>query len=556
MSYDLKITNGLIVDGTGAPGFKGDIGIKDGKLVAVGQAPEDATETLDATGKVVSPGFIDLHTHFDAQVLWDRKLTVSPWHGVTTVLLGNCGFGVAPTHPEDREIVLRILENVEGMSYDSIKEGMGEEWPFETFPEYLDWMEQNPALINVAALFGHTPARTYVMREDSTERAATSEEIEQLKDLAKEAMGVGAFGFSSSLVPSHNGYMGKPVPSRLATKEEFLEMANVMAEAGHGLIQITRGEGMQQEELAELARISGRPVTWLALLADIHPDNGHREILAETQAKQDQGLQIYPQVSGRPVLFEYDMVKPFLLMGHAAFKPVAEANGDKEKIAALFQDNNFRAGIRDIEGFGIAWDRTEISYMPHDTSLEGKNLATLAEEQGVHATELLLDLALKSDLDARYRLQYLNYSDDVVGELLSHPAVVMGLSDAGAHASQLCDACFTTSLLGKWVREKNVLSLEQAVNLLSARTADVMGLTDRGRLQEGLKADVVVFDADTVNCTPLERVSDQPAGQTRLISKEIGIDAVLVNGTIIRRNGQDMLADNDPMPGQLLRSGQ
>ena len=265
---DLKIINGFIVDGTGTPGFKGDIGIKDGNLVAVGNAPEDAAETLDAKGKVVSPGFIDLHTHFDAQILWDKKLTVSPWHGVTTVLLGNCGFGVAPTHPEDREIVLRILENVEGMSYDCIKEGMGEEWPFETFPEYLDWMEQNPAQINVGALFGHTPARTYVMREDSTERAATADEIEQLKDLAKEAMSVGAFGFSSSLVPSHNGYKGKPVPSRLAAKEEFHAMAKVMAEAGHGLMQITRGEGMQQEELAELARISGRPITCLLYTSD------------------------------------------------------------------------------------------------------------------------------------------------------------------------------------------------------------------------------------------------------------------------------------------------
>lgn len=556
MSYDLKITNGLIVDGTGAPGFVGDIGIKNGQLVAVGDAPEQANETIDATGKVVSPGFVDIHTHFDAQVLWDKKLTVSPWHGVTTILLGNCGFGVAPTHPEHREVVMRILENVEGMSYDSIKEGMGDEWPFETFPEYLDFLEKNPSVINVAALFGHTPARTYIMREDATERAATGEEIEQLKSLTKEAMDAGAFGFSSSLVPSHNGYMGKPVPSRLAKKEEFIAVAEVMSEAGHGLIQITRGEGMQQEDLTELASISGRPVTWLALLADIYPDNGHREILEETKAKQDRGLKIYPQVSGRPVLFEYDMIKPFLLMGHEAFKPIAQADSDRAKIRELFLDDSFRAGIRDVEGFGIAWDRTEIAYMPQDTNLEGENLVALAEARGVHPTELLLDLALESDLDARFRLQYLNYSDDVVAELLKHPSVVMGLSDAGAHASQLCDACFSTSLLQKWVREKNVLTLEQAVNLLSARSADVMGLTDRGRLQVDKKADLVIFDADTVGCSPLERVYDQPANQARLISRESGIDAVVVNGTIIRRNGEDVLADDAQMPGQLLRSGQ
>lgn len=556
MSYDLKITNGLIVDGTGEPGYIGDIGISNGKLVAVGNAPDSATEVIEARGKVVCPGFVDIHTHFDAQILWDKKLSVSPWHGVTTVLLGNCGFGIAPTHPEHREVLMRILENVEGMSYDAIKEGMGDDWPFETFPEYLDFLEKNPSVINVAALFGHTPARTYVMREDATERAATKEELEQLKSLTKEAMAAGAFGFSSSLVPSHNGYMGKPVPSRLAEKEEFIEVAKVLSEAGHGLIQITRGEGMQQEQLAELAAVSGRPVTWLALLADIHPDNGHRAILEQTRANQEKGLKIYPQVSGRPVLFEYDMVKPFLLMGHEQFKPIAEADSDKTTIRALFQDAEFRAGIRDVEGFGIAWDRTEISYMPHDNSLEGENLENLAEKRGVHPTELLLDLALESDLDARYRLTYLNYSDDVVAELLSHPSVVMGLSDAGAHASQLCDACFSTHLLQKWVREKNVLTVEQAVNLLSARTADVMGLTDRGRLQVGLKADVVIFDAKTVGCSPLERVYDQPANQPRLISREFGIDAVLVNGTVIRRNGEDALADDAHMPGQLLRSGQ
>jgi len=241
MAYDLKITGGTIVDGTGKPGFAGDLGIKDGKVAALGKADGPAATTIDATGKVVAPGFVDVHTHYDAQVLWDRMLSISPWHGVTTTVIGNCGFGVAPTRAAHRKLILQTLEKVEGMSLEALQAGVGDSWPFETFPQYLDAVEMRGVAINVAALFGHTPLRMYVMGEASTERAATADEIGAMKKLMREAMDAGAIGFGTSKSITHNGYAGKPVPSRQATVEEMHELVSVMGELKRGLMQITIG---------------------------------------------------------------------------------------------------------------------------------------------------------------------------------------------------------------------------------------------------------------------------------------------------------------------------
>ena len=279
MTFDLRITGGTIVDGTGKPGFVGDLGIKDGKVVALGKAEGAATQTIDATGKIVSPGFVDVHTHYDAQILWDRMLTISPWHGVTTTVIGNCGFGVAPTREIHRKMIMQTLEKVEGMSLESLEAGLGMAWPFETFPQYLDTLEKRGSAINVAALFGHTPLRLYVMGEESTERAATADEISAMKKLMHEAMEAGAIGFGTSVSVSHNGYAGKPVPSRQATPEEMDALVSVMGEIKRGLMQITIGRDFSTRHMAEVSRKYNIPVTWTALLSHLYGPGGHRKQL-------------------------------------------------------------------------------------------------------------------------------------------------------------------------------------------------------------------------------------------------------------------------------------
>src|SRR5689334_21282195 len=244
MAYDLKITGGSIIDGTGKPRYVGDVGVCGGKVVALGAAPEEARETIDAKGRVVSPGFVDIHTHYDAQVLWDRLMTVSPWHGVTTVVMGNCGFGVAPTRVEHRDLIIRTLEKVEGMSAAALRAGLGDEWPFESYPEYLDAVEARQPVINVASMIGHTPVRLHVMGEESTERSATPEEIARMRAIVAEAMEAGAVGFATSKSTTHVGYEGRPVPSRSADLEEILAMAGALGDAGRGVIQATMGSGL------------------------------------------------------------------------------------------------------------------------------------------------------------------------------------------------------------------------------------------------------------------------------------------------------------------------
>ena len=302
--YDLKIVNALIADGLGGALFTGEVGIRDGQLVAIGDAPGTATEVLDAAGHVVAPGFVDIHTHYDAQIIWDRMLTISPWHGVTTVVMGNCGFSVAPTRPAHRERMIRTLENVEGMTAAALQEGLGDDWPFETFPEYLDAIESRGVAINVAAMIGHTALRTYVMGEDATEREATAAEIEQMQGLVGEAMAAGALGFATSKAITHVGYQGKPVPSRAASFDEIRSLAAVLKDSASGVIQATVGPTLSYDEFSELNRVSGCPVTWTALLAGAAINAGTAsEQLRRSEALIAAGHQVIPQVTPRPLNF-------------------------------------------------------------------------------------------------------------------------------------------------------------------------------------------------------------------------------------------------------------
>ena len=553
MAYDLKIAGGDIVDGTGGPRRRGDLGLRDGKVVALGAAPDSAARTIDATGMVVAPGFVDVHTHYDAQVLWDPMLTISPWHGVTTVVVGNCGFGVAPTRPEHRDLVLRTLERVEGMSLAALKAGIGPDWPFQTFPQYMDALERQPLGINVAVMVGHTPVRLSVMGDAATLRAATPAEIAEMKGIVAEAMDAGAVGFATSVSKIHIGYSGRPVPSRLAEFGEMLELADAVGKSGHGLIHYNVGREPRWEEYEALHARSGRPVVWTSLLAGALGPGSHREHLRKSGAQIARGLPIYAQGACRPIQIEFDFRSPVVFDTWASFERSREAPDDVAR-RAVYADPAFRARVkRQVAGPGpddqsfMGKEREAdtrrdsfrdlvVSAAP-DAGLVERKLGDLARERGVDPVDLMFDLALHSDLKIRFRVSLLNFVEDEVREIVQDPNVLIALGDGGAHMSQLCDACYATHLLGHWVREERAITLEQAVHQLTSRPADIFGLVDRGRLAVGLPADVVVFDPRTVGASALERVHDLPAGEDRLISHATGIKVVIVNGVVLPEPG-------------------
>lgn len=559
MSLDLKITNGTIIDGTGAPGYIGDVGIKDGKIVSVGEVEEDAAREIDATSMVISPGFVDIHTHYDAQVIWDRMLSISPWHGVTTAVIGNCGFGVAPTRPEHRTSIMRTLEKVEGMSFDALAEGLGSDWPFESFAEYMDAIEARGTAINLAVFAGHTPIRTYVMGPEAVERTANDEEVASMADIVREAMEAGAIGFSTSQATTHHGYGGKPVPSRLA---DMIEMDQLVAAArlgGAKIVQATVGPTLFHDQLALLSQKHDIPVTWTALLSGMSGPGSHRRHQETTRKLREDGVKIHPQVACRPINFDFEFNEPFPFEMRPLFKQIMKA--DRKGRKAIYRDPEFRDQFRDDTATGArnavaGWiDRCVISMAPGNPEWEEKPLREIAESQGKDPIDFVLDLSLETDFVARFRFPIVNYDEEEVAELLQDDNLILGLSDAGAHASQLCDACYSTHLLGHWVRKKNTLKLEQAIHMLTQKPAELFGITDRGKIAEGALADVVIFDPTTIAAGGLERVHDLPTGADRLISPASGIKTVIVNGQILLEENQVSIPEAAALPGKLLRNG-
>ena len=555
---DVRISGGTVLDGSGAPGEAADVGIVDGRVVAVGSVSEEAALAIDATDRIVCPGFVDVHTHYDAQVLWDPLLSVSPSHGVTTVVMGNCGFGVAPTRPEHRELIVSTLEKVEGMSAVALQAGLGDDWGFASFGEYLDAVAGRRPLVNVAALIGHTPLRLWVLGPDAPERAASVEEIATMRAAVAEALDAGALGFATSKSTTHVGFGGRPVPSRAADLDEVLEICGALADAGRGVVQATVGPGLFFEEFARIAERTGGTVSWTALLANT--GEGTAEwMLGESAALQDRGLAVLPQASCRPLQFEFTFAEPFPFESMPHFGPISAATDAAAK-EAVYRDPEWRRELRALVAAGqtgtlqASWERTVVSWDPQDPGAEGRVVTELAADRGVDPTDLALDLALASGLGARFRLAAYNYDDDEVEPLLRSPHTILGLSDAGAHASQLCDACFSTHLLGHWVRERGALTLAEAVHQLTGQAAEAFGLTDRGLLAPGRPADVVIFDPATVGAGEPRRVADLPAGQERLVVDASGIDAVLVNGEVVVRDG-DVVDRGVDRPGRVLRGG-
>jgi N-acyl-D-aspartate/D-glutamate deacylase len=396
------------------------------------------------------------------------------------------------------------------------------------------------------------------MGEASTERAATADEIVAMKKLVREAMDAGAIGFGTSVSVSHNGYAGKPVPSRQATVEEMDQLVSVMGDLKRGLMQITIGRDFSTRHMAEVSRKYNVPVTWTALLSHLYGPGGHRKQLDLAAEQRKAGAMVIPQVSCRPLNFEVTFAEPFIFdvmpfMIELA-KADAAAPGTRRR---AYADPAWREKLRSevTPLFRNWWERVVIAWAPSAPELEEMPLVAAAAKVGKDPVDLALDLALADDLQTRFRMAVMNFDEKEVAELITDPHTIIALSDAGAHASQLCDACYSTHLLGHWVRERGTFTVEEAVHQLTQRPAEMFGITDRGVLAEGRPADVVVFDPKTVGPGPLKRVHDLPAGADRLVSDANGIDAVVVNGRLIRQNGKDAVAVNDKLPGRVLRHG-
>ena len=568
---DLNITGGTVIDGSGAPRIDADVGIRGGKVVSIGKVTEAAHRVIDARGKIVAPGFVDIHTHYDAQVLWDPMLTVSPWHGVTTAVMGSCGFGIAPTKAAGRDLILRTLERVEAMSLDALNAGIGPQWPFETFAQYLDLIEARGTAINTAVMIGHTPVRLYVMGAEAVERAATADEVTRMRAIVCEGIKAGAIAFATSVSQVHVGFDGKPVPSRMASFDELVALAGGVRDAGSGMIHYNILREPDFEAFETLHHASAATVCWTSLLAGQRGPGGHRDTLAKSADISARGLPIFPQTACRPIVIEYDFRSPVVFDTWKLFEPVRKAATQAAR-ARIYADPGFRqqfreevagrgkrdqffsAGSAEGESRRASWRLTEVSQCAQEPALNGRLVEKIARERGMLPIELILDLAAHDNPPVRFRVPVVNFDEDEVEEILQDPNVVLGLGDGGAHLSQLCDACYPTYLLGRWVRERRALTLERAVHMLSGRTAQVFGIRDRGLLREGRAADVVVFDAETVGAGSLQRVYDLPAGADRLISKPLGIDFVIVNGTVLPPPGAAWPA-GQALPGRLLRNG-
>jgi N-acyl-D-aspartate/D-glutamate deacylase len=553
MAADLVIRGGTVVDGTGTPGTRADLAITDGRVSAIG-ADLEGERTLDADGHVVAPGFIDIHTHYDAQVFWDPSLTPSCYHGVTTVVAGNCGFSIAPTRPEHREVIARTLENVEDMNVASLAAGIP--WDFSAFPEYLASVERRGVGLNYAAYIGHTALRLFVMGDDAYERTATPDEIGRMQAILREAMLAGAAGLATSFAITHRGVDGKPVPSRFADRAEFEALLDTMREVGRGVVAIAPGEQCGIADMYELQPRTGIPFTYGALLTS--PAGTHRMQVDLNRAGWEKGAQVWPQVTPRPLKFAYTLAEPFPVNTNAEFAALMSQSLDDRR--AAYADPGWRDRVQKIwsdnPGFSVPrWNTYAVDESRAHPELEGRSLLDVAAERGREPFDTLIDLALdEPDLGLRVGCVLFNDDADEVAKLLTEEHCTLGLSDAGAHVGQLCDAPQPTDFLGNWVRGRGVMPVEAAVRKLTSVQADLLGISARGRLVAGNWADVVVFDPDTVAPGPIRRVRDFPADAERLTAdRPVGVRHVLVNGTPIQVDGTPV-TDDGTRPGRVVRS--
>jgi N-acyl-D-amino-acid deacylase len=561
MTYDLLIKNGFVVDGTGAPKFRADVGVKDGKIINVGKITDRAVETIDAEGQVVTPGFVDGHTHMDAQIFWDPLGQCSCFHGVTTVMMGNCGFTLAPCAEKDAEFVFRNLERAEDLPRDAMKQGI--KWQWETFREYLSVIDALPKGINYGSYIGHSAVRTHAMGERAFTDLATPDDLKKMKLEVQDAMYAGAIGFSTSRTVNHLTADDRPVASRIADWAEVTSIVNAMGDVGGGIFELASeepGRSPQRRQdyfnrLKALAVESGCPVTFGMPSVRAAPElwPAFYDLGDEVAAA---GGTLFVQAHSRSIstMLSFRSRTPFDawdVWRDVRAKPIEEQKvlmRDPEVKRKLIE-----AASRPYEGPKAAgaesrppeWDWVYLFNGVGDEQV----MSEVARERGVYPVEAMIDIALERDFDVFFRQPLANEDQDSVLKMMKHPRSVVTFSDSGAHVAQIMDSSLQTHLLSYWVREREAFTLEEAVKLITSDTANAWALRDRGVIKEGMNADILVFDPDTITPNMPELVNDLPAGAQRLKQTSTGISNTIVNGSILLRNDKPTGA----LPGQLVK---
>jgi N-acyl-D-aspartate/D-glutamate deacylase len=534
---DLLIRGATVYDGTGAPGRVADVAVKDGRIAA----PGPAGETVDAGGLALMPGIVDVHTHYDAQATWDPKLSPSPELGVTTAIMGNCGFGIAPCPAPLRETILKNLSVVEGMDLHALLTGT--RWEFESFPEYLDALERVRPYANVGVLAGHSTIRSAVMGEEASQRKQpTPAELRRMQDIVRDALQAGAAGFASSFSPNHSGWGGRAMPSTICEDEELRTLIEPLKEAGRGVFVVAAGSRATPEFLEAIAADTGRPTFMVTVLTMYSSSNPGRAMTYFERCSKalKRGREVYIHANCQPLSFDFTLREPYPFMALAAFDRIKAAK--PEELPAIYADPAFRRdfseSLRNPKSgvlFSGDWSKVEVDGVP---------LPQLAGAKD--PLDFFCDLSLDTQMIAK-----LFQNDDAgVAPLLKHEAGVIALSDAGAHLIYFCDAGFGLHFLAHWVRETGVFTLEEGVRRLTSDPARKYRIPDRGELRPGAWADLLLFDPRAVGVSNLRRVKDLPGGGARMIRAPTGVHGVWVNGVRVH-DGRDYTAARGP--GQVLR---
>lgn len=551
----MVIRNGRIVDGTGLPAFTGDVGVKDRKIVRIGNVSDEAKAEIDAAGKVVSPGFIDPHTHFDAQLLWDGAAKPAIEHGVTTIVPGNCSLSLAPLKAEHRMKLVGMFNQIEEMPLKAFKEGV--EWNWETFDEFVTRIKKD-LTINVAPLVGHSVLRLWVMGDDSMQRTANDEELDAMQDLLRQCLNAGAIGLSSSFVDMDETL--QPVPSRYADQRELDALCAVLGEYNR-IFQVVHefyDTDLTIARIDQLAEISLKhQITTTLSPLFVNPDNldGVNRVMDRIKAQMKRGARVWPQVQTRPIDISFCFDVPSLLFIRLPTWYGVMRFGSHEDIVAAFSDEQQRKQmVAEAEQLSPLWDMLVLRQVDSHANQElvGKTLAEISRERGVSAIDAMIDLSLEEDLQAHFLAANMGHNNDtVVGDLLGDPSVMIGASDGGAHILSFSTYGDTGYLFGHFVREQQALSLEHAVKKITADTASIWGIKERGLLKEGYMADIAIFDHDTIDRGPEYYVQDVPGDGSRYVRDAVGVETVIIGGVVAynQEGGYTDAACGEILPG-------
>ena len=540
--YDLKIKNAKIVDGTGLQAFHGDIGVIDDIIVERGKNLGSAKECYNAQGLVLCPGFIDVHTHYDAQLTWDATASPSLNLGVTTAIIGNCGFTIAPCKQEHRELNIKNLTKVEGMPYNTLKKGI--DWNYESYHEYLSLLQNKNLALNICSYIGHSALRIWTMGEDAMQREARENEIIEMEKIVSDAMRSGAIGFATSTFEGHNGANGIPMPSRFASREEISRLIKAMAIDGRGIFMLTKSNNTEIKDIIKLLGNVDRPTMVAALLDNPMKKNWAYNVLEDITKAQNKGYEIWGQVSCRPLTMEFTMNEPYMLEGLVAWKDYMIQNTVEDRIKVLKNQKFRKAVLSEIldttknKLFVGNWEKIKLINTKRSSLSKhiGMNLLEIANFYNKEPFDWLLDNAINNGFEDLFAAELLNSDNKQVKKLLKHQYASIALSDAGAHTSLLCDSGYAIELLSKWTRKLKVFSLEEAVYNLTGKQADICRIPKRGRLVPGYFADMILFDENKISTSAAYRKNDLPAKSDRLIVDPIGIKDIWVNGVNKHKN--------------------